>query len=146
VKDPWQITPDELKTEFFVCKHNINLLHANSLYLQLKFLKSLVTTAKTRGDVTRASKVTEIIQKEASRKWWRQINWSTCKACGSLTVAVKVPIADGGHNKYKTKEGVFEAVTPILLERFQSVLVASTNSGWHICLSPRSGSCHKALV
>jgi hypothetical protein len=96
VKDPWQITPDKLKTEFFVCKHNINLLQANSPHLQLKFLKNLVTKAKTRGDITRASKVTGIIQKEASRKQWRQINWSTRKAHGSLMVAVKVSTVDGG--------------------------------------------------
>jgi hypothetical protein len=67
VKDPQQITSDELKTEFFVCKHNINLIQANSLYLQLKFLKSLVTKAKTRGDITCASKGSGIIQKKASR-------------------------------------------------------------------------------
>jgi hypothetical protein len=77
MKDPWQITSDEFKTEFCFCKHNIELLRANSPYLRLKFLKSLVTKAKTRGDITRASKVTGIIQKEASRKWWRQINMST---------------------------------------------------------------------
>jgi hypothetical protein len=94
VKDPRQISSDELKTEFFVCKHNIEFLNANSLHLLLKFLKSLVTKAKTRGDITRASKVIGIIQKEASRKRWRQINQTTCKAHCSLTVAVKVPMAD----------------------------------------------------
>jgi hypothetical protein len=31
---------------------------------------------------------------------------------------VKVPMADGGYNKYKTKEGVYEAVSLIILERF----------------------------
>jgi hypothetical protein len=65
MKNPRQITSDELKTEFFVCKHNIKLLQASSPYLQLKFFKSLVTKAKTRGD-----KVTGIIQTEASRKRW----------------------------------------------------------------------------
>ncbi len=39
------------------------------------------------------------------------------------------PMTDGGHNEYKTKEGVFEAVTPILLERFQVVLVAQCHRG-----------------
>jgi hypothetical protein len=124
MKDSRQIISDELKTESFICKHNTKLLQANSLHLQLKFLKSLVTKAKTKGDITCASKVTGIIQKETSRKRWRQINWSTCKARGSLMVAVKVPIANESHNEYKTKEGVFEPVTPILLERSQSALVA----------------------
>jgi hypothetical protein len=123
VKDPRQITSDEFKTEFFVCKHNIKLLQANSPYLQLKFLKSLDAKAKT-SDKTCASKVTGITQKDASRKQWRQINRSTHKACGSLTVAVKVPTADGGQNENKTKEGMFKAVTPILLEWIQSALVA----------------------
>ncbi len=111
-------------------KHNIKLLQANSPYLQLKFLKSPVAEAKTRGDNTRASKVTGIIQKKASRKQWRQINRSTRKARGSLTVAVKVLTADGGHNENKIiKEGVFKVVTPILLEWFQLVLVAQCYRG-----------------
>ncbi len=82
-----------------------------------------------KGDVVHASKVTGIIQKEVSRKLWRQINKSTCKFCGRLTVAVKVPTADGGHIKYKTKDGVFEAVSPIIQERFQLALVAQCHQG-----------------
>ncbi len=97
--------------------------------MQLKFLESLVTKVKTRGDNTRASRVTEINQKEAIRKQWRQINRSTRKACSSLTVAVNVPTAKGGQNKYKTKEGVFKAVIPILLEWFQLELVAQCHRG-----------------
>jgi hypothetical protein len=75
-------------------------------------------------DVFRSSKITGIIEKEASRKLWRRINKSTRKARGGLTVAIKVPTADGGHMEYKSKEGVFEAVSPIILEWFQSALVA----------------------
>jgi hypothetical protein len=44
-------------------------------------------------------------------------------------VAVKVPTDNGGNNEYKTKEGVFEVVTPILLEWFQLVLVAQCHQG-----------------
>ncbi len=55
---------------------------------------------------------------------WRRINWFTCKTCSSLTVAVKVPTHDRGHKKYKTKEGMFKVVTPILREWFHSALVA----------------------
>ncbi len=70
----------------------------HSPYFWLKFLTSLITDATLKGDVIRASKVTGIIQKEASRKWWRCL--STWKACGGLTVEVKVPTAEGGHNEY----------------------------------------------
>ncbi len=57
------------------------------------------------------------------KKQWRWINRSTCKARGSLTVRVKVPTFDGSHDKFKTKDS-FYAVSPILLERFQSALIA----------------------
>jgi hypothetical protein len=77
-----------------------------------------VKKAKHHGDVFHISKITEIIEKEASRKLWRRINKSTCKACGGLIVAVKVPTADGGYMEYKSKEGVFKAVSPIILEGF----------------------------
>jgi hypothetical protein len=39
-------------------------------------------------------------------------------------VAVKVPTADGGLIEYKTRDGIFEAVSPIIHERFQLALVA----------------------
>jgi hypothetical protein len=44
-------------------------------------------------------------------------------------VAVKVPTANGGHNKYNTKAGMFKAITPILLEWFQPALVAQCHQG-----------------
>jgi hypothetical protein len=81
------------------------------------------------GNTFRASKVAGIIQKEAIHKKWRQINQSMRKPCGSLTVCVKVPTSDGGPREYKTKEGLFDTVSPILLGRFQSVLVAPCHSG-----------------
>jgi hypothetical protein len=129
VKDPCLIIRDELKTDFFVCKHNIKILKKNSPFFRLKFLKGLVKTAKHRGDVFCISKITGIIEKEASRNLWRRINKSTRKARGGLTVTVKVPTADGGHKEYKSKEGVFKAVSPIILERYQSALVAQCHRG-----------------
>ncbi len=70
-----------------------------------------------------------MIQKEASRKWWRVINASTRRARGGLTVSMKIPMADGGHNKFRTRDGVFNAVSPIILERFQSALVVPCHRG-----------------
>jgi hypothetical protein len=129
IKDPPLITRDELKTDFFVCKHNIKILKKNTPFFQLKFPKGLVTKAKCRGDVFCILMITGIIEREASRKLWRRINKSTRKARGRLTVAVKVPTANSGHMEYKSKEGVFEAVSPIILERFQSALVAQCHRG-----------------
>jgi hypothetical protein len=77
---------DELKTEFYVCKHNMELLTGNGPFFHLKFLKGLVTAAKKRGDSFRASTITGIIQREASRKQWKQINKSTHKNHTSLSV------------------------------------------------------------
>ncbi len=79
-KDQRLITRDELKTDFFVCKHNIKILKKNSPFFGLKFLKGLVKKAKRRGDAFCILKITGIIEKEASRKLWRRINKSTCKA------------------------------------------------------------------
>jgi hypothetical protein len=67
--------------------------------------KNLVTDTTLKGVIICTSKVTGIIHKEASKKRWRRINKSTCKACGGLMVVVKVPMADGGHREYITKRG-----------------------------------------
>ncbi len=129
IKDPCQITPDEIVAEFYVCKHNLALLEKHGPLLQLRFLKQLVTTAKKQGDTLWASCVTGIIQKEAIHKRWHWIDQSTRQARGSLTVQVKIPTTDGGVDEFKTKEGVFNAVSATLVERFQSGLVANCHQG-----------------
>jgi len=129
VKDPRTITADELAAEFYVCKHNLSILAKNSPYLRRKFLKGLVNTAKAKGDLPRAGKITGILHKEASRKRWKRVNRSTGKARGGLTVAVKVPTADGGVAEYKTKEGVYGAVSEVISKRFRSALVAQCHRG-----------------
>ncbi len=116
IKDPSQITPDEIVAEFYVCKHNLALLEKHGPLLRLRFLKQLVTTAKRHGDTLRASSITGIIQKEAIRKRWHWINRSTQQLWGSLTVRVKIPTTDGGVEEFKTKEGVFNAVSATLVE------------------------------
>ena len=96
VTDPRHITQDELHTESFVCRQNLCSLTKHGPFFRRQFLKQLVTSAKRNGDVTRASKVTGILQKEASRKRWRRVNRTTRKVRRGLTVAVKVPTANGG--------------------------------------------------
>jgi hypothetical protein len=110
--NPQQITMDELRIKFFVCKQNIEFLENNGPHFNLKFLKELITSLKSGGGTARASKISGIIKKEASQKRWRRINRSTRKACISLTMAVKVPTSDGGFNEFKTKEGIKGAVPP----------------------------------
>jgi hypothetical protein len=85
--------------------------------------------AEDRGDIKGASKIDGIIQKKAICKRWRRINRSTCKARESLTVMVKVLTADGGFIELKMKEGVKSAVSPILVKRFLSALVAQYHHG-----------------
>jgi hypothetical protein len=68
VKDPCQISSDELKAEFLVCKYNIELLKKHSPYFRLKFLTSLVTNATSKGNTAHTSKLTGVIHKERSRK------------------------------------------------------------------------------
>ena len=129
VKDPRQMTEDELKTEFLVCKLNLDTVAKNSPQLRKKFLKNLVTEAKRCGDANRASKLLGIIQKELTKKQWRCINKSTCKRMGNLTMSVKVPTADGGFGEFKTEEGVYQAVSTTSVKRFQTALGAQCHQG-----------------
>jgi hypothetical protein len=107
VKDPQQITRDELKMYFFVCRQNLIALAKNGPHFRCQFLQGLCSKAKLKGERNCAAKISGILQKEASRKQWRRVNRSTRKTRGGLTVAVKVPIPEGGFHKYKTQEGVF---------------------------------------
>ena len=80
VKSPLSITRDELRTEFFVCQKNIELLTKNGPLFWLKHLQDLLKQSLQSGDAHRVSKITGIIQKEAMRKRWNGINKSTRKA------------------------------------------------------------------
>ncbi len=51
------------------------------------------------------------------------------KKRGSLTIAVKVPTANGGVSEFKTKDGVFLAISKTLTKRFQSALVTQCHRG-----------------
>ncbi len=126
IKDPHQITSDEIVAEFYVCKHNLALLEKHGPHFRIRFLKQLVTTAKTHGDTLWATRVTGIIQKEEIRKRWHWINRSTQQARGSLAVWVKIPT---GFDEFKTKEGVFNAVSATIMEQFQSGLAAGCHGG-----------------
>ena len=117
------------KNRFFVCQKNIELLTKNGPLFRLKHLQDLLERSLQSRDAQQVSKITGIIQKEAMRKRWNRINRSMHKAWGSLTLRVKVPTADGGHNEFKTKESCFSAVSPILVERFQSALIALCHRG-----------------
>jgi hypothetical protein len=121
--------PRRVEDGVFVCKSNLELLAKHSPHYQRKHLHSLVASAKQRGDLTQASKIVGILQKEACQKCWRQVNRSTRKACGGLPTAVKVPTVDEGYVEYKTQEGVFQAVSATLVERFQLALVAQCHRG-----------------
>jgi hypothetical protein len=68
VKDPQNIMQDKLKTVFWVCRHNLDLLSKNGPHYQCKFLKSLVSMAKRKGNNARAAKILGILHKEASWK------------------------------------------------------------------------------
>jgi hypothetical protein len=123
------MTQDELNVKFFVCKENLDHLAKHSPYYCHQFLKHQVALAKASGNPCHAAKITGILHKEASRKQWLRVNRSTNKSCGGLTVVVKVPILDGGSEDLKTKEGVFQAVSLILQERFQAALGAKCHHG-----------------
>jgi hypothetical protein len=129
VKDPRRITRDELKTEFFVCRQNLIILAKNRPHFHCRFLQGLCTKAKLKGEGSWAAKNGGILQKEASSKRWRQVNRSTRKTGGGLTVAVKVPTPEGGFQEFKTQDGVFQAVSATLVERFQSALIALCHRG-----------------
>ncbi len=99
--------------EFFVCKQNLNHLSKHGPHYRRQFLKWLVTLAKLAGNAN-----TGILHREDSRKWWSRANKSTQKTRGGLTVVVKVPTAAGGVDEFKTKEGVYQAVSAMLIKRF----------------------------
>jgi hypothetical protein len=101
--------------------------------MRREFLNNLILTAKKKGDQVHATKIAMILQHEKACKDWRRINWSTWEPQGGLTITVKVPHKDSTsndqHTEYKTKDGIFLAVSKTLVGQFQSALVSQCHQG-----------------
>jgi hypothetical protein len=133
IKDPCHITQDELNTEFFICKRNVDFLVKHGPRMRCQFLNLLIKKAQRKGNQSQVTEIATILHQEKVKIHWRKINQSTCKPRGDLTVAVKLPLGDGldpdEYTEYKTKEGIFWVVSRTLVERFQSALVAQCHQG-----------------
>jgi len=98
-----------------------------ALELRRQHLKHLIAKYQDKGDDHRAAILLRILHREACKKRWRQVNYSTKNPRGRNILSVKVPIHGGDGDEYEefhTKGEIFEQVSKNLSERFRLAFTA----------------------
>jgi hypothetical protein len=83
-----------------------------------KHLQDLIKEAEGKHDIERAQAITEILRREAQKKSWRKINYSTRPPHGTAptTIQVETPLQT---TTYTTEEEIFNHSAHHLSTRFR---------------------------
>jgi hypothetical protein len=100
-----------------VCNLEIKKLSKDALALRRQHLLDMVSSAEDTGNPNHAKKILKILQREAQKKRWNCINYSTRPPPGGAPLAIQVqtPTAVEIHN---TEEAIFEHAAEHLSLRF----------------------------
>ncbi len=71
-----------------VSKEEIQRLSKDAVALQRQHLIDIIADAEQKDDSTCAKVILDILQWEAHKKQWRQINYSTCSPWGDNLLAI----------------------------------------------------------
>ena len=125
------MSQDDLNVEILVVQRKLKELEKKAPEMRRQHLKSIVKEAQRSGNTDRASRILQILHREAARKRWRTVNRTTRKPRGRQVTSVKVPSQefDEGFEEFKTEKGVFDAVAVGLSERFRLAFTAQCYSG-----------------
>jgi len=79
IKHPRRITQAELDIQVYVCSKQLDELSKHAPALRRQHLKHLITKYQDKGDEHRAAILLWILHREACKKRWRRVNYSTKK-------------------------------------------------------------------
>ncbi len=100
-----------------VCDLKIKKLSKDAPALHRQHLLDMVSSAEDTGNPNRAKEILKILQREAQKKRWNCINYSTRPPRGGtpLAIHVQTPTAVETHN---TEEAIFDYAAEHLSFRF----------------------------
>jgi hypothetical protein len=77
IPDPRTATYGEICTQIIICGTKLTCLSKDAPALRRQHLMSLIESAKENNDVDQVKAITCILKREAQRKQWRLLNFST---------------------------------------------------------------------
>jgi hypothetical protein len=101
-----------------VCDLEVKKLSKDAPALHRQHLLDMISLAEDNREPNRTKEILERLQREAQKKTWRQINYSTCPPRGGAPLAIQVqtPTTVKTHN---TEETIFEHAAEHLSLRFR---------------------------
>jgi len=117
------LTELELESRIAACIQTLAALKKKAPELRQKQLQQCLDNATEKGNSKAIEAIKNILQREAIRKRWRNVQWAVKPPSGDSITRLKVPTEDGV-SVFATKQGVEEQAAAKLKECFQTARVA----------------------
>ena len=118
IPDPRQVSYDTICIHIALTNAEISRLAKDAPALRREHLLSLIEDAEEKSDTVRAKAILEILRREAQKKKWRKINYSTRPPRGAAPTCIQVE-TPSGTSTYRTEEEIFEHSAHHLSLRFR---------------------------
>jgi hypothetical protein len=117
IPNPRKVSYDTICIQIMVTNTEITRLAKDAPALRRQHLHDLIKEAEGKSDAARAQAILEILCREAKKKSWRKINYSTRPPRGATptTIQAETPL---GTTTYNTKEEIFDHSAHHLSLRF----------------------------
>lgn len=125
-------TQADLDAMVWVCSCKLDSLRKIAPRLRKQHLNNLLQKAKDNNDSVQEQRILNILRREAQRKRWRRVRYSTKPSRSRDLCEVKVPIEGPEGNEYEeynTEGEVFQHVSEHLAERFRLAFAAPSYGG-----------------
>ena len=122
ITDPRLITQEDLGAELLICDQKLEELKLTAPGLRVDHLKARIRNAETKGNSDAVAAIKKILQREAIRKRYGRLRYSTKKDQGGQVYSVRV--ANQGEVPYTTENKIFGQVSSHLAQQFRLAFLA----------------------
>ena len=123
IPDPREVSYDTICIHIALTNAEISRLAKDAPALRREHLLGLIEDAEEKSDTVRAQAILEILRREAQKKTWRKINYSTRPPRGAAPTCIQVE-TPSGTSTYRTEEEMFEHSAHHLSLRFRHAFSA----------------------
>jgi len=123
IPDPRTASYETICIHFEITNAEISRLAKDAPALRREHLLGLIEDAEEKSDTVRAQAILEILSREAQKKTWRKINYSTRPPRGAAPTCIQVE-TPSGTTTYRTEDEIFDQSAHHLSLRFRHAFSA----------------------
>jgi hypothetical protein len=120
ISDPRKSTYGTICAQIMVCDLKVKTLSKDAPALCQQHLLDIILSVEDSGDSNRTKEILKILQREAQKKRWKHINYSTRPPCGGTPLAIQVQTSTTVKT-HDTEETIFEHTAEHLSLQFRLV-------------------------